>query len=83
MSLTRGNSNLPSSDGFAVTPSDVTTFESPFPRAVYVGTGGDVAVVTIEDTTLTFANFPSGQMLPVRVKQVLAATTASDLIALK
>lgn len=83
MSITRGNSTLPASDGFNVTASDVTVFDDPFPRAIYVGTGGNVVVVTIEDTTLTFNNFPSGEILPVRAKQVLAATTASNIIALR
>jgi hypothetical protein len=67
-------------DGFAVTPAD--TDVSIIPRALYVGTGGDVVVKTSGGSTLTFVGVPNGAFLPVRCLQVKAATTASDILAL-
>lgn len=64
-----------------VTKSDATTFS--VPSAIYVGGTGDV-VVTPWDTSapgpITFTSFPAGQVLPVMVRQVLDATTATDMI---
>lgn len=66
-------------DGFAVTKSDTTVF---FANALYIGTTGDVVLVTCRDTTLTFVGVPAGTFLPVRCKKVMAATTASNIIGL-
>lgn len=63
----------------AVTPSD-TTFLSP--STIYVGSGGNVVVEpVVGGNTITFTNAPSGATIPVRVRRVLAATTATDLVA--
>jgi len=66
----------------AVTPSDSTPLTAGV--ALYVGTGGDVVVIPVDAVTndpLTFKNVPSGSVLPVRVRQVLATnTTATDFI---
>lgn len=66
----------------AVTPSDVTVFDSPT-RGLYVGTAGDV-VVLMEDGTspTTFVGVVAGSVLPIRCTQVRAATTASNIVAL-
>lgn len=63
--------------------SDVTEHDPPC-RALYVGTGGDVAVVTAAGDTVTFINVPDGAILPVRVTQVLATggTTASNFVGI-
>lgn len=74
------NSTYSPSKGFAVTKSDVTVF-SPMPRALYVGTGGDVVLETLELDTLTFKNVPDGGFILMRVRRVLAATTAADIVA--
>lgn len=66
-------------DGFAITKSDTTVFCA---IALYVGTTGDVALVTSRDTTLTFIGVPAGTVLPIRCKKVLAATTASNILGL-
>lgn len=66
-------------DAEAVTPHD--TNPNVF-NALYVGTTGDVAVVTKEGTTVTFQNVPVG-ILPVAVTKVLSTgTTASDIVGL-
>ena len=42
------------------------------PKGIYVGTGG-----------VTFRNLPSGSLLPVRARRVLATgTTAADMLVL-
>jgi hypothetical protein len=73
------NINMPAEDGFAITPADDTDLPQ-VTRGIYVGTGGDLVVVTKLGTTLTHKNVPSGSFLPIRATQVSAATTAADLI---
>ena len=51
-------------------------------RGIYVGTAGDLALVTAKGTTVTFSNVPVG-ILPVQAKQINnTGTTASDIVAL-
>lgn len=71
----------PASKAVAVTPSDATVLE--VTRGLFVGTLGDV-VVTMSDQggPITFANVANGTFLPIQVTQVLAATSASDILAL-
>ena len=63
-----------------VTKSDVTVFAEE--SAIYVGTGGDIALVLVGDSTqVTYVNIPNGSLLPYNVKQVLSTgTTASDIV---
>lgn len=66
--------------GFAVTPSDSTVIST---RAVYVGGGGDLAVVMASGETVTLASVPSGALLPLRVQKVMSTnTTATDIVGL-
>lgn len=77
--------NAPATTGEAVTPSDTagTGDLTSISRALWVGTGGDLAVVMADGTALTLANVPSGTLLPLRVKRVADTnTTASDIVAL-
>lgn len=76
-----GSVIAPAADAFPITPSNTAYLRA---TALYVGTGGDVAVVTEANSTVTFANVPDGSVLPVRVKQVLSTgTTASDILGLR
>lgn len=65
----------------AITPSDSTVLS--YPRAIYVGVSGDVAVVMKGKAgAITFKSVPVG-ILPIRPIQVMATnTTATDMIAL-
>lgn len=76
----------PSFGGYAVTPSDSVSLErvgKGFPRGIYVGTSGNVAVDFGDGTAVVFANVPSGTTLPIRVKLVKdTSTTASNIVAL-
>ncbi|MEM6382425.1 MAG: hypothetical protein AAF739_07115 [Pseudomonadota bacterium] len=72
----------PASDAFVITPADGT----PLPqttRAVYVGSGGDIAVTTKAGTSVVLTAVPSGTILPIRLSAVSATgTTASDMVGL-
>jgi hypothetical protein len=76
-----GGLAAPAYDAGAVTPSDVTVFDPPF-RALYIGGDGDVSVVTLGGTTVAFTGAAAGSILPVGGSQVLAATTATGVVAL-
>jgi len=67
----------------AVTKSDVTVFDAP--QAIYVGTGGDIALRLIGDSTVvTYTNVPNGTFLPVLCDKVMSTnTTASDIVRME
>jgi hypothetical protein len=71
----------PAVNADAVVPSDTTsnTF-----RALYVGTGGDIVILALDDSTsVTFKNVPGGSILPVSTSRVYATgTTATDIVGL-
>lgn len=67
-------------------PSDTADLADT-PKGLYVGTGGDVTLVAIDAPAgaagVTFRNLPSGALLPVRARRVLATgTTATDMLVL-
>lgn len=65
----------------AVTPSDSTVLAPT--QCLYVGTTGNVAVVTVGGQTVTFTGVPAGTVLPIRCTKVNATnTTASTILAL-
>jgi len=65
----------------AITPADQPLAH--VTRAVYVGTGGDLAVKMAGGAVVTLANVASGSLLPIRVERVLASgTTASQILGL-
>lgn len=64
---------------FDVTPSDTKII---FARALYIGTGGDVAVTMEGGQSVTFKNVLAGTILPVIVQKVAEATTADDIVGL-
>lgn len=74
--------DMPASDGVAVTPSDTVNLATPC-RALYIGASGNVALVTLGGTTLTFVGMVAGTVLPVRATRVQATnTTATSIVAL-
>ena len=56
----------PAFDGFAVTPADGADLGQ-VTRALWIGTGGSLVVVMAGGTTLTLANIPSGNMIPIQI----------------
>ena len=67
---------------FAVTPHASTNFPQEV-RQLYVGVAGNVAVVNLDDTVVTFQNVNAGTSLgPFYIKRVNATgTTASAIVA--
>lgn len=64
----------------AVSKSDATVI--PTTRALYIGVTGDVVVTMANGNgPITYKAVPVG-VLPVQVTQVLAATTATDMVAM-
>ncbi len=71
----------------AVTPSDSTTLgltSGAFVRCLYVGTGGNLAVLAADDASaVTLTGIPSGSFVPVHaVKVMFTNTTASNIVAM-
>jgi hypothetical protein len=80
-----GDVNSTASYATALTPhaSDPIEANGGRPRALYVGSTGDVAVKFSGGTTVVFANVPDGTLLPIRPSHLVATTTtASDIVAL-
>ena len=74
--------NFQATDAAAVTPADADLPRLPS-VGLYVGVGGNIAVQTLDGTTVTFANVPDGAFLPLVVNQVLSTgTTATTILAL-
>ena len=73
----------PSRAPFAVTPHDVEPLPA-LPKALYVGTAGDVALRGIDaDADVVFRNCAAGQILDVRASHVRATgTTAGEIVGL-
>lgn len=72
---------LPAEHAAAVTPSDSAELAHES-RGIYVGGEGNLVLVTGMGETVTFANVPSGSLLPIRARRVLEATTATNIVAL-
>jgi len=70
----------PSLDAFTITPTDSDL--AIVPRALYVGGTGSLVVTTYEGTVITITNFQAGQILPLVVKRVAAASTATGIIGI-
>jgi len=80
MAITNPSPTFPQfpGDAAAVTPNNTTRFE---PSVVYVGTTGNVSVVTSQGTTVLFTAIPAGAVIPVRVIGVRSTdTTASTIV---
>lgn len=72
----------PASSGFAITPADATDLAEAT-RCLYVGSGGNIAVVMVSGATLTLKGIGDGTLLPLRVKRVLATgTSAAEIVGL-
>ncbi len=73
---------ISASHASAVTPSDVTVFDSST-RGLYIGVAGDVTLTMESGGSITFVGVLAGSILPVRCTQVLSTgTTAASLVAL-
>ena len=80
---TRGASiDGPATDGFTITPHDITELNE-VPRAIYIGSTGDVTLLTLEGTELLFKNCASGSILPIRATIIKSTgTSATNMLGL-
>lgn len=70
----------PASNAASVTPgSSALSFTT---RGLYVGGAGDVAVTMAGGGNVTFTAVSAGSTLPIRVTHVLAASTATGIVAI-
>ena len=66
----------------AVTPHDTNELEY-VAKALFIGTGGTLSLISQEDTAAVSLTVVSGQIVPVRAKIVLdTGTTATGIVAL-
>jgi len=64
----------------AVTPSDSTDLTGV--RAIWVGAAGNLVLKGVDDSSAVTLVVPAGVLIPVFVARVMAATTATSLVAL-
>ena len=72
----------PSENAFTVTPHDTDALQT-VPKYLYVGSGGDVTLRTVDGTSdVVFMNVPNGGYIYVRASHVRATgTSASAIVA--
>ena len=74
--------SAPAADGAAVSPSAAADLPVTS-RAIWVGSGGDLAVELAGGGAVVLAGVPGGTLLPLRARAVRAGgTTAGALVAL-
>lgn len=73
----------PAEQCFVITPDDQNDLPQAT-KAIYVGQGGNLALVPVRGTSaVIFRNVVAGTVLDVRVRAVrVAGTTAADLVGL-
>lgn len=78
------NVSAPCRRWVALTPSDTTDLTD-LPKAIYVGTGGDISMIGVSAPTgsagVVWKGVPAASLIPVRPRRILATgTTAADLV---
>lgn len=81
MALQSSQYARPSAGFFDIVKSDATVLPN-WIRGIYVGGAGDVHCKNASDVTVIFKAPPVGTVLPISPAKVLAATTATLLVAL-
>jgi len=73
----------PARQAFAITPHATAEID-PLPKAIYVGTGGDITLRAADSQAdVLFRNVAAGQILDVRARHVrTTGTTAADIVGL-
>lgn len=71
----------PAFGAFAITPDDAAALPR-LTRSLYVGGGGDLTVEMERGEVVTFVSVPAGTLLPLQLRKVTTATTATSLIGL-
>ncbi|MGD2077623.1 MAG: hypothetical protein PVH18_04540 [Chloroflexota bacterium] len=72
----------PAAEAITVTPADATYIEPT--RGLYVGVSGDVKVIMLDGTTVTFTGLAAGVIHPICCVLVFDTdTTATNIVALR
>ena len=85
-SRTASGNDAPAEHAFAIPPDDNNDLDNlaggGVARALWVGSAGNVAVVTVSGASVTFKGVAAGTLIPVQVKKVLSTgtTTTADTI---
>ena len=83
MAKTNYSPTFPMYPGGAVTITPSNTVNLANPSVVYVGSTGNVRVLTAQGDDVTFVNVPAGAVIPVQVIRVYATnTTATNLVGI-
>jgi hypothetical protein len=79
---TKSNRGAPAQDGIDLYAAKSDTVDlTTYALAFYVGTTGDVKIMTPVGTTLTFKNVPAGTIMPWGVRRLFSTgTTVTDCI---
>jgi hypothetical protein len=71
----------PADSFYAITPSNSADLPIQ-PRAIYIGSAGDLVVIDANGNETTFVNAVAGSWLPIRPKRVKATSTASNIVGI-
>ena len=72
----------PATQAFSVSPHDTNELSN-VTRAIYVGSGGDIVLVTVGGDTVTLVGVLGGAIYPVRAKIIKSTgPTATSLVGL-
>ncbi len=71
----------PPGSAAAVVPSDSTVLE--VTRGLYIGGSGDIAATMQDGGSVTFVGLLAGVIYPLAVIKVKAASTATNIVALR
>lgn len=70
---------MPGYDAFTITPSDSVDLTHPA-RAIYVGGGGDISLVTLAGNTVVFTAVPQGTIFPMQAQRINSTNTTASLL---
>lgn len=70
---------MPGYDGVAISPNDSSNLASTV-RAIYVGSGGNIKLVTPSNTTLEFIGVQTGTILPMQAVKIFSTSTTASLM---
>lgn len=66
----------------AITPHNDNDLAN-VPKALFIGVGGTIAIIAVDDTASVSLTVAAGTLLPIRVKRVLVTgTTATGIVGL-
>lgn len=71
----------PAMGAFEITPADEDLAEMAY--GVYIGGLGDLAMTMADDSQVVFVGVSAGSILPIVVKRVASATTATSIVGLR